>query len=256
MIQTNLFRLILIALCAGLFSISKVNAQTEEEGTVCCGGTSTIDEEPDTNHYRTGFYLQAKFSPVLTYNVFTSTTIETYNGTVDPKTMYTERMSYVPSLNLGYASRYVDLNLGFVYLFYTERFLVNNYDSTQLKNYGYSRTNTYQYLCLPLTVAYVIHLNRFRMNLGAGFLLGINLQKDGLTYDFAKKEVIDLDDNFSPVNFSMHLSLATHYELNSKLTIFAEPFYTTGVSSIWESNPIYAWKRSHVGVFLGLQYWL
>jgi predicted porin len=78
--------------------------------------------------------------------------------------------------------------------------------------------------------------------------------EEGLTYDYKKKDVIDIKDNYNKLQMSYSLSANLKYQLTEKLNLFVEPYYNSGINSIWKDSPVYAWKRISYGVFLGVEY--
>lgn len=235
----------------------------QEENNYLDENSDSIEiEQPDTNHYYQGFFIQAMAAPYFTSNVFTRTNINDYNNPVDMASLYTEKPSYIMAVNFGYTAKDWLVHTGIQYTKTSSDFcLVEARDvivgnDTSTVDVQTEWVNRYEYLHVPLAFGYVMHYNHWTADIKAGMYFSFNLSKEGYTYDFSKKELILLEENFNPVLISFSLGANLKYQFTNRFRIFLEPYYISGINSIWKSSPVYAWKQIHYGASIGFEYLL
>jgi len=223
---------------------------------------SLYTEQEDTNTYYSGLMLQVFSGPLFTNNLYTKTNLNHYSNPIDPKSLNTERISYLLGVNIGYLSQdwvfstgihFSDRSADYTLIENKEIIQGEDTNTVQLTvNY----INRYKDLHIPLSVGYVSHWNRWILTIKTGIYLSINVFNDGYTYDFQTKELIILNDNLSKFLVSYSLDASLKYQLNSKLGVFVEPYYISGMNTMWKDSPVYAWKQIHYGLTLGLEYFI
>ncbi|MBN2668235.1 MAG: hypothetical protein JXR60_03315 [Bacteroidales bacterium] len=210
--------------------------------------------------FYTGWMIELKASPLFTFNSYTKTQYESYTHEVSPNNMYDPQMSVISHLGLAYYGKNWGIHSGLSYFPLKENFVVYESNSKLVGVDSLTTidrikgVNTYNYLSIPLTVSYVIYLKRFQIDLRAGLQFNVSVSKDGLTYDFKEKKVIDLADNYQAFQAALAIGMGLRYVVKDNFFIVVDPFYITGINSIWKDSPIYAWKRSHIGAMVGIAY--
>ena len=244
----NIIFLFLISITLNLFS--------QEDFTE----DSLYIEPIDTNQYYSGFIIQAHSSPFFTTNFFSMPKTRDYTNPIDPEDMYTEYSGYMVGLNLGYTTKDWLVISGINFSKHSANFSVTESkeiivgNDTTITPITTSSLNDYQNIQIPVSFGYVNYFGNWALTIKAGLFFSINLINDGYTYDFKNKEIVELKDNFSPVLISYSLSASLKYQLSKKLRVFVEPYYISGVNSIWPDSPIYAWKQVHYGAALGIEF--
>jgi len=223
----------------------------------------SLDIEPiDTNTYYSGFIVQLQTAPYFSNNFYTRTDLSEYINDIDPKSMYQEQAGYIVGLNLAYVTTEWSLKTGLHYSKHNSLFsLTEEKDivvgqDTSSQDIETSYMNKYQYLHVPIIFGYVSNWGKWSLTVNAGVFLSFNLVNDGLTYDFKKREIISLNENFNNFSVAYTLSANIKYPIDKNLRIYIEPYYISGINSIWEESPIYAWKQMHYGVALGIEFLL
>ncbi len=227
---------------------------------VSFGQEDSLGIEPiDTNYY-SGFFVQVYSSPYFSNNFYARTQTNDYQDPIDIQNMYTEYFGYTAGLSFGYTARDWLLVTGLLYSKRAAEFnvleqkqLIVGQDTTDLILKTHF-INQYRQLNIPISFGYVSYFGRVELAIKAGVSIGVNLINDGYTYDFKNKDVILLKENAAPINISYTLSANVKYLINDRFRIFAEPYYMSGINSIWKDSPIYAWKQVHYGCSFGIEY--
>jgi len=235
------------------YLLSLVILSQAQEDSIAC-------EPIDTTHYYQGFFIQAHVAPFFTHNLYTRTSINDYTNPINPNSLTTEHPAYLVGVNVGYQTRdWVAL----VGLHYSERTadykLVEDReiivgDDTNVVEVEVNYVNRYQDINIPISFGYLTSFGRWSLAIKAGVYFSFNIFNDGYTYDFDKKEVIRLEENFAPFLVSYSLNAALKYKISNKWKVYAEPYYISGINSMWSSSPIYAWKQIHYGLAVGVEY--
>ncbi len=219
-------------------------------------------EPIDTNHYYSGFFIQAQSSPYFSNNFYARTKTGDYQDPIDIENMYNEYSGYTVGMSFGYTSKDWLVLTGLQFSKRASEFnvteqkqLIVSQDTTDL-NLETHFVNRYHQLNIPISFGYVNYLGHIELVIKAGLSLGLNVINDGYTYNFEDKEVILLKENAAPIIVSYMLSANIKYLINNRLRIFAEPYYISGINSIWKNSPIYAWKQIHYGCSFGVEYLL
>lgn len=214
----------------------------------------------DTNTYYSGFILQAHAAPFLTTNLYARTNINDYSNPINPKSLTEEHPAYLVAVNFGYVSNdwialtgihFTDRSAD--YTLVEDREIIVG-DDTNTVEVEISYLNTYQDIHFPLSFGYITNFGKWSLAIKAGVYFSVNLAKDGYTYDFSKKEIIRLEENFSSFLVSYSLDASLKYQFSEKLGVYIEPYYISGINSIWKESPVYAWKQIHYGIAVGLEY--
>jgi len=214
----------------------------------------------DTNSYHTGFIIQAHIAPFLTTNLYTKTIIDDYSNPINPNSLNKEHPTYLTGVNFGYNDKDWLVLTG---LHFTNRssdyHLEENSeiisgDDTSIVTTVVDYTNKYQDLHIPLSFGYITYFNKWILAVKAGIYFSINLKNDGYTYDFKEKKLILLNENLSTFLVSYTIDASLKYQFGEKTAVFFNPFYISGINSMWKESPVYAWKQIHYGLSIGLEY--
>ena len=203
----NIFFLFLISIGLSLYSQDEFDED------------SLYTEPIDTNHYYSGFIIQAHSSPFFTSNFFSMPKTRDYTNLIDPEDMYTEYSGYMAGLNFGYTTKDWLVVSGINFSKHSANFSVTEQkelivgNDTTIIPITTSALNEYQNIQIPISFGYVNNFGKWALTIKAGLYLSINIMNDGYTYDFKNKEIIELKDNFSPVLLSYSLSASIKYQL-------------------------------------------
>jgi len=217
-------------------------------------------EDIDTNSYYSGFFVQAHCAPFFTSNLYTKTIIDSYTNPVNPNNLEKEQVSSLLGINLGYLSKDWIVLTGIHFTHRKSDFHLEETqeiisgDDTSTTTISIDYLNQYQDIHIPLSFGYITNFNKWSLAIKAGIYFSVNLKNDGYTYDFKEKELINLNENFSTFLVSYSLDASLKYQYNKRWSIFFNPFYISGINSMWKESPIYAWKQIHYGLSIGLEY--
>jgi len=235
-------------LCFSLIAIVfKLSAQNE------ISIDSTYNSS-DTNNFK-GFSIELLASPLFYNNMYTKTTLTRYYGTA-PEEMSKSKIGQIFGFKAGYINNNWLYQSGILYSSFKEEFSTvdTNYLNSDTILTNISKTNTYQYIYIPLNIGYVSNYKKFTFIISAGVNLGFNIYNEGLSYDFSIKKQIPLYKNYNWFEFQYSLSATIKYRLTDQLNLIAEPFYNSGMNSLWKESPIFAWKRIQYGCYIGIEF--
>ena len=195
--------------------------------------------------------VQLLGTPLFYNSMYTSTTLTQYGG-IQPQELTKSNMGYVLGTQVAYITNNWLFQSGLLYSSITENFEFN--DTSDNITTHINKNNQYRYLNVPINVGYIINSTHFSFEIKSGITFGINIYKEGLTYDFAIKKIIPLDANFTTLELQYSISTVIKYRLSNTINIIAEPFYTSGINSLWDETPFFAWKRIRYGCYLGIEF--
>ncbi len=223
--------------------------------------TDSLKNNPaDTTKYYNGLIVQIQAAPIFTNNLYTRTNLDDYSNSINPSSLNKEHISYLIGANIGYISKDWLIITGLHFTNHSSDFhlkeekeiISNNDTNTTIIKINY--TNRSQNLSIPLSFGYITNINKWSLAIKAGIYFDICLTYDGYTYDFKEKELINLEDNFSTFLISYSIDAALKYQFNNKIGLFLNPFYISGINSMWKNSPVYAWKQIHYGLSIGIEY--
>ena len=212
----------------------------------------------DTSNFK-GYSIEILGSPLFYNNMYTKTTLTQYKGT-SPEKMSNSKIGYLTGFRAGYINNNWLYQSGIIYSTFQESFnttdtsYLSNKDTNNIIVTNITKDNFYQYLYVPLEIGYINKIKKITLIIKAGVNLGFNIYKEGLTYDFSVKKQIPLYDNYNGFEFQYSLSATIKYQLNDNINLIAEPFYTSGMNSLWKESPVFAWKRNQYGCYLGIEF--
>ena len=135
--------------------------------------------------------------------------------------------------------------------------LITEYDSNLTKT-PVTILNKYTYLEIPVIFGYEFKRKKITYSLKGGLITGFLLNAKGKTISLIDNTAItDFDKNSLPflkTNFTLLFAFGISYNLNTKINLFAEPYYRHTVGSMFNKNYEIYRKHYSFGLKLGIRY--
>lgn len=161
------------------------------------------------------------------------------------------KLSYTIGARLsGPLGKHYLWKIGFQYSQINEKY--ESLDSTV--TYGSTIHNHYKSLDIPLLLGYKTGSNSFNFSVSTGILLNVTSKYSGKILDAFSSDINISNAYKSNTGMSLFLGASASTALNTKMELFAEPYFKYRLNNIAQSQQPFSQKIHTLGLSLGVRY--